>query len=126
MSDSQDLDGLAISTVELNHYAIVVGICQEINLIQKIDHLVGAQERKVTVGEATQALVINALAFVSRPLYLTPEFFENKPIECLVREGLEADDFNDLSLGRALDRLYKLGLLRCLRMWPHTLSRCLE
>lgn len=116
MSDLQDIEGFAISTAELNHFAIVAGICQEINLIRQIDNFVGAQERKVSVGEAVQALIVNALAFVSRPLYLTPEFFKNKPIECLVREGLEAEDFNDFSLGRALDRLYQAGVTEVFAM----------
>ena len=31
-------------------------------------------------GEAVLALVLNGLGFVSRPLYLTPVFFETKPV----------------------------------------------
>jgi len=98
------------STQRLDHLGIVAGICQQIGLIEQIDAYVGATERKVSVGEAVQAMVLNALGFVGRPLYLTPEFFDNKPVDLLIREGLRADDLNDDSLGRALDMLYKAGV----------------
>lgn len=61
-------------------------------------------------GEAVQAMVLNALGFVGRALYLTPEFLHNKPVDLLIRPGLCAEDFNDDSLGRALDELYQAGV----------------
>lgn len=99
-----------ISTQRLDHLGIVAGICQEIDLIGQIDAQVGTMERKVSVGQAVQAMVINALGFVSRPLYLMPEFYQNKPLERLVGKGIEADDLNDDSLGRALDWVYRAGV----------------
>ena len=62
------------------------------------------------MGEAVMAMVLNALGFVSRPLYLTPEFFSNKPVDLLVRSHRCAADFSDDSLGRALDTLYENGV----------------
>jgi len=35
------------------------------------------------------------LGFVGRPLYLTPEFYANKPVDRLIGEGIEAADLND-------------------------------
>jgi len=98
------------STQRLDHLGIVAGICQQIGLVEQIDTYVGVTGRKVSVGEAVQAMVLNALGFAGRALYLTPEFFDNKPVDLLIREGLTADDFNDDSLGRALDMLYKAGI----------------
>jgi transposase len=98
------------STQRLDHLGIVAGICQQIGLIEQIDTYVGATGRKVSVGEAVQAMVLNALGFVGSALYLTPEFFDNKPVDLLIHEGLTADDFNDDSLGRALDMLYNAGI----------------
>jgi transposase len=97
-------------TERLDHLGIVAGICNEVGLIEQVDACVGPTERKVSVGEAVQAMVINALGFVGRPLYLTPEFFANKPVDLLIREGLEPEELNDDSLGRALDRLYETGV----------------
>jgi len=98
------------STQRLDHLGIVAGICQQIGLVEQIDTHVGATERKVSVGEAVQAMVLNALGFVESALYLTPEFFDNKPVGLLIREGLTAEDLNDDSLGRALDMLYKADI----------------
>lgn len=98
------------STQALDHLGIVAGTCRQIGLIEQIDRYVGTTERKVSVGEAVQAMVINALGFIGRPLYLTPEFFNNKPVDILIRDGLTAEDFNDDSLGRALDTLYQTGI----------------
>ena len=56
------------------------------------------------------AMILNALGFVGRPLYLTPEFFANKPVNLLIRPHLQATDFTDDSLGRALDCLYENGV----------------
>ncbi len=98
------------STQRLDHLGIVAGICQQIGFIEQIDTCVGATGRKVSVGEAVQAMVLNALGFVGRALYLTPEFFDNKPVDILIRAGLTAEDLNDDSLGRALDMLYKAGI----------------
>ena len=99
-----------LSTERLDHLGIVAGICEQIGLVEQIDGYVGPTERKVTIGEATQAMVLNALGFVGRALYLTPEFFQNKPVDILIREGLEAEDINDDTLGRALDKLYEAGV----------------
>jgi len=91
----------------IDHLGIVAGICREIGLAGEIDRLGGGDRRpKVTTGEAVVAMVINALGFVSKPLYLFPEFMRNKPVELLIRDGLKPEDFNDDTLGRALDRLY--------------------
>jgi transposase len=98
------------STQSLDHLGIVAGICRQIGLIEQIDACVGTTGRKVSVGEAVQAMVLNALGFVGRALYLTPEFFSNKPVDLLIGEDLTAEDFNDDSLGRAMDMLYEIGI----------------
>jgi len=101
---------ITYATQRLDHLGIVAGICQEVDLVGQIDRMVGPTNRQVSVGEAMQAMVLNALGFASRPLYLTPEFFANKPLDRLLRPGLTAEMLNDDSLGRALDLLYETGL----------------
>jgi transposase len=104
------MDSSNVQSQRLDHLGIVAGICTEIGLIDTINGAIGSQERKVSVGQAVQAMVINALGFVSRPLYLTPEFFHNKPVDLLVGDGLVAADLNDDCLGRALDLLFAGGV----------------
>ena len=42
-------------TERLDHLGIVAGVCREMGLIEEIDRMVGPTERKVSVGQATQA-----------------------------------------------------------------------
>ncbi|HMA78584.1 MAG TPA: IS1634 family transposase [Candidatus Paceibacterota bacterium] len=104
------MDNRGLQSQRLDHLGIVAGICNEIGLIETIDGQLPDSKRKVSVGQAVQAMVLNGLGFVSRPLYLSPEFFHNKPADLLVGAGLDAADFNDDCLGRALEQLFKQGV----------------
>jgi len=97
-------------TRRIDHLGIVAGICREIGLIEQVDQFVKASERKVSCGQAVQTLVLNALGFTSRALYLVPDYLKNRPVDILVGEGLSAADLNDDTLGRALDDLYTAGV----------------
>lgn len=96
-------------TTRIDHLGIVAGICQEIGLIERIDAQVNANGRKVSCGQATQAMILNALGFVGRAMYLMPDYLHNKPVDVLIDPSLKAEDFNDDSLGRCLDDLYTAG-----------------
>jgi transposase len=102
---------LEYSTERLDHLGIVAGICKQIKLIELIDgSLAMPTARKVSCGEAVQAMVLNALGLTGRALYLMPEYMSNKPVDLLIREGLEGTDFNDDTLGRALDEVQQAGV----------------
>jgi transposase len=55
-------------------------------------------------------MILNALGFTSRALYLMPDYLHNKPVDLLIDPALSAEDFNDDTLGRSLDDLYKQGI----------------
>jgi transposase len=97
-------------TQRIDHLGIVTGICQDISLIEKIDAQVKASDRKVSCGRGTQAMILNALGFVGRALYLMPDYLHNKPVDLLIDPNLTAEDFNDDTLGRCLDDLYTAGV----------------
>ena len=97
-------------TKRIDHLGIVAGICHEIGLIEAINQAVGPSQRKVSCGAAVQAMVLNALGFSGRALYLMPQYMANKPVDLLIAPGLEAEDFNDDTLGRSLDQLYEAGV----------------
>ncbi len=48
---------------------------------------------------------------VWRPLYLFPQFFEEKAIGYLLGAGIEAEDLNDGTI-LLIDKLYKYGLTK--------------
>ncbi len=98
-------------TQRLDHLGIVAGICERINLVNIIDgSLPSPTDRKVSCGQATKAMVLNALGLSGRALYLMPEYMKNKPVDLLIGEGLQAEDFNDDTLGRALDEIQQMGV----------------
>ena len=94
----------------IQHLGIISGICDECRLADLIDLHIEQKRRKVSVGEATQAMILNALGFTGRALYLTPRFYTNRPVDVLVGSGIKADDLNDSSLGAALDAIYEYGI----------------
>jgi hypothetical protein len=67
-----------------------------------IDTCIPKPKRKVSAGKAFQATILNASAFTERAMYLTPEFYKNRPVEIV--------DLHDDCLGTALDVLYEYGV----------------
>jgi transposase len=98
-------------TKRIDHLRIVAGICSEIGLIDQINRAVDSSDRRVSCGAAVQAMVLNALGFTSRALYLMPQYLHNKPIDLLIEPDLEAEDFNDDTLGRSLDQHFEVGAM---------------
>ena len=99
----------------LDHLGIIAGIIDEIGIVEKINEIFLVDSReKVNTGEVVKAIILNGLGFVSRPLYLFPDFFQDKPIEHLIKEGIKAEDLNDDKIGRVMDKLYKHGLTKLL------------
>lgn len=94
-------------TERLDHLGIVAGVCREAGIAEWLDERAGDQRRSVSMGTATVAMILNGLGFNNRQLYLVPQYFENKPVEHLLGEGITADMLNDDCLGRTLDWLYE-------------------
>ena len=111
MLENMEITAYEYGTERLDHLGIVAGICKQIELAKVIDEsLPTPSGRKVSCGQATVAMVLNALGLTGRALYLMPEYMSNKPVELLVGEGLKAEDFNDDTLGRGLDELFQAGV----------------
>ena len=106
-----DTTTIEYDTTRLDHLGIVAGICHEIGLVETINEMLPTRAyRKVSCGTATLAMILNGLGFTGRALYLMPEYMENKPVKLLTGEDLAASDFNDDTLGRALDELHQTGI----------------
>jgi transposase len=98
---------MALVTVErLDHLGLVVEVIKDIGLINMIDtRLLPDYQEEITPGEAVAGMILNGLGFANRPLSLTPQFFANKPLDLLFREGVCAKMFNRFKLGRTLDEI---------------------
>ena len=100
-----------IKVERLDHLGIIAGVIKDLGIVEIIDRRIPADgQQEITTGEAVAAMIINGLGFSNRPLYLTPQFFENKPIALLFREGVEAQHFNRSKLGRSLEAVYRYGV----------------
>lgn len=51
-------------------------------------------------------MVVNGLGFANHTLYFVPEFYEDKPVERLIGEGIESSDINQNLLGRSLENIF--------------------
>jgi transposase len=99
-----------ITTYTLNNLGLVAGTCRELGIAEFVDTIIPPDpQQKVTTGQAIVAMIINGLGFSNRTLYLFPQFFEKKPVDILIRKGLTAEDLNDDTIGRSLDRMFSYG-----------------
>ena len=90
---------LEVETRVLDHHGLVAAQCMDVLLAERIDmRLVGGGKRIVSYGKACVAMVLNGLGFTNRRLYLTPQFFESKPVATLLGAGIEARHLHDDTL----------------------------
>ena len=94
----------------VDHLGVIAGTIRKLGMIDQIDNLLGTNEQnEVTTGEAVAAMIINGLGFANRVISLTPQFFETKALDVLLRQGILSEHLNRHRLGRALDRIAEYG-----------------
>ena len=100
-----------LQVYDLAHLGLVAGIMDRMKLVETVDHQVGPRpNEKVSTGVALRAALLNALGFISSPLYLFGHFFQGRPTELLLGPGVTPDLLNDDRMGRMLDTLYAAGV----------------
>ncbi|MCS4150726.1 IS1634 family transposase [Salinibacter ruber] len=123
MNQSEDSEAALLGDEEppeskvLDHLGLVAGMFEELEIGDRIDEHIDQDldERKVSVGQAVKAMVLNGFGFVQQRLYLTPQFFERVPTERLIGEGVQPEHLNHGVLGRALDDLFEYGVTELFR-----------
>jgi transposase len=101
---------MQVEVKRIDHLGIVAGTIRDLNIIDTINKQVGSDNQEIiSSGEVIAGMILNGLGFVSRPLMLTPQFFENKALNVLIKEGISADHFNRHKIGRVLDRIGNFG-----------------
>lgn len=100
-----------IKVKNIDHLGIVAGLIDEIGIEEIINNKLGIDIReKISAGTVVKSILLNGLGFVSRPLYLFNQFFEDKTVEKLLGAGIKPEYINDDKIGRVMDDLYKYGL----------------
>jgi transposase len=113
---------MSLEVTRLDYHGIVAGIIKDLNIIELIDEKLSSDCREeITSGEAIAGMIINGLGFTSKPLSLTPRFFEGKPLELLFRDGVTSEHFNRSKLGRVLDEIYDYG---CSKLFYEISTSC--
>ena len=103
-----------IEVKNLDHLGLVAGMVDELGIVEIIDSLIPKEEKKgakLSFGELTKGMILNGLGYVNKQLYMVKDFFKDKPLkELFSKDDIEANHFNDDSLGRTLDKLYEYGV----------------
>jgi transposase len=103
----------------IDHLGLIAGMIEELGLVELIDQQIKNEDRKVSVGTAVKALIMNSMGFTQHALYISPAFFERCDVAHLFGSSYSATDFNDDSLGRALDRLSDHGVSHLFSLLSH-------
>ncbi len=70
-----------IEVKNLDHLGLVAGIIDEIGIVEIINEQVSIERGEIgTAGQVVKAIILNGLGFVSRSLYLFPQFFGSSVI----------------------------------------------
>lgn len=106
-----EIGGEEIKTMSMDHHGLVAAMCQELGIAEKINKRIGSDDerRVLSPGQSVEAMILNALGFTNRRLYLTHQFFETKPVERLLGGPVTAKDVTDYTLGHTLDEISKYG-----------------
>jgi len=100
----------SVQVERLDHLGVIAGVIKDLRIMELIDERIVPDDREeISTGEAIAGMILNGLGFSDRPLSLTPQFFESKPLEVLFRPGVLAEHFNRFKLGRSLDKVYSYG-----------------
>ena len=100
-----------IQTLPMDHHGLVAAVCKDLRIAERIDACLGVHDKRiVSPGQSVVAMILNGLGFTNRRLYLTPQFFESKPVERLLDAPIQAKDLNDHTLGHTLDEISDYGV----------------
>jgi len=107
----QQMDFRSVVTQNLDHLGLVSAIAKELRIAERIDKRLEKDQvsKYASMGQRVLALIINGLGFTDERLYMVSQFFQNKPVERLIGEGVRAEHLNDDALARLLDAIYEYG-----------------
>ena len=100
------------STKAVDHLGLIAGMVDELGIVDVIDNAIeqDMKKRHLSIGQVVKAMILNGLGFTSRPIYLTPQFFQTKALDILIGKDVKPSHLNDNTIGRALDSLYTHGV----------------
>lgn len=93
-----------------DHSGVVAGVIRDLGIIEMTDaRILREDKEEISTGEAIAGMILNGLGFSNRSVSLPPQFFENKPPEVLIHEGVSAIHFNRFRPGPSPDDVFVYG-----------------
>lgn len=108
-----NLSSETVGSNQLGALGLIGSVIRELGIIEKIDARIPLNESKggvVSYGQRVAAMILNGLGFMNSRLYMTPHYFEDKPVAQLLDAEITAEQLNDDCLGRGLDKLAAYGV----------------
>ena len=102
------MQGMDCGIESVDHFGLVAALCHDCDLVEHINKRVQSSQtqRNVSVGHAVMAMIINGLGYSKRRLYLSSQFYQNKPIDKLLQTtDISAEDLTEHALSTALDAI---------------------
>ena len=96
-----------IESYSVKHLPIVKAYADRLGLVELVNHLVPSQ-MDLPPGDYFLAMVLDTLSG-RNPLYRLEHFFEDQDTELLLGKEIDAKRFNDVNVGRFLDKVFDVG-----------------
>jgi len=102
----------SVAIKNLDHLGLVATMIDELEIENSVNSEISSDTNKkvLSYGTLVKAMILNGLGYVNKQLYLTPQFFKDKPLETLFYQTIRAEQINDDALGRTLDAIYNYGV----------------
>lgn len=94
----------------MKHLPIVKAYTEKLGLVELVNHLVPSQ-MDVPPGIFFLGMVLDTLSG-RNPLYRLEQFFLEQDTELLLGKEVTAKSFNDVNVGRFLDKVFDVGALK--------------
>ena len=107
-----ELNSDTVTSRQLGCLGLIAAVIRKLKLIEKIDERLDVDFDKgaiVSCGERVAAMILNGLGFMNSRLYMTPHYFQDKPVATLLRDGIGSEHLNDDCLARGLDKIAAYG-----------------
>ena len=96
-----------IESYSVKHLPIVKAYADRLGLVELVNHLVPS-EMDLPPGDYFLGMVLDTLSG-RNPLYRLEHFFEDQDTELLLGKEIDAKRFNDVNVGRFLDKAFDVG-----------------
>lgn len=100
-----------LKILSIDHHGLIEAVRKNLKIAEKINAKLGFDKQIIiNPRQSVVAIILNGLGFTNRRLYLTHQFFENKPVDRLLEnDTINSKDITDYTLSHRLDEIHQYG-----------------